>query len=185
MRSLTKNLRIERPEDEADNGASVTRTDRHHWVTPTCMISSFIAGVILAAAHHVYYARLNNTLVGSAARQQWPIRYTSRDLVLLCTKYLRFGTAFAFLSKTCLANATGIAYIQWVWRQCTQQAIQIRAIDAAFAVEQNIFMLFHPEFALKLPFAAGLMVIFWYFEHMINKSCPWLMLRQGPYHYRP
>ncbi|KAF2114839.1 hypothetical protein BDV96DRAFT_86392 [Lophiotrema nucula] len=110
------------------------------------MLCSFTAGIVLAVGHHLYYARLNDSLVGSAARQQWP---------------LRFGTAFAFLVQICYANATGIAYVQWVWRRCRQQAIQIGTIDAAFAVDRNIFMFLKPGFVLKFPIAAGLALIFW------------------------
>ena len=64
----------------------------------------------------------------------------------------------------CLANATGTAYIQWVWRRCRQQAIRIGAIDAAFSVDRNIFMLFVPGFVLVFPIAAGLVIILWYYR---------------------
>jgi hypothetical protein len=49
----------------------------HHWATPTLMISSFFGAIVFAVAHHLYYEKLNNTLVGSTEKQQWSIRYTS------------------------------------------------------------------------------------------------------------
>jgi hypothetical protein len=40
------------------------------------MSSTFVAGIIFAVAHHVYYSNLNDQIVGSSAKQQWSIRYT-------------------------------------------------------------------------------------------------------------
>jgi hypothetical protein len=162
MRTFKQYLRIQKSDNGSDLGESGPRPDSRYWVTPTLMIGSFVVGIILAVAHHVYYTTLNNTRVGSAARQQWPIRYVCEYLLLSHAKYLRFGTAFAFLFKTCLANATGIAYIQWVWRRCRQRAIRIDAIDNAFAADRNIFTLLDPAFVSKFPLAAGLMMILWY-----------------------
>lgn len=88
MRSLPNYRRVERAENESDLGVPVRRSDRRHWVNPMWMISSFVAGVAFAVAHHIYYAKLNNTLVGSAARQQWPLRYAASPLLSLHTKHL-------------------------------------------------------------------------------------------------
>jgi hypothetical protein len=79
-----------------------------------------------------------------------------------CTNtHLRFGTAFAFLVQVCFANTAGTACVQWVWRRCSQQALSINRIDAAFAVDRNMFMLLIPKFVSKFPGAAGLALIFW------------------------
>jgi len=57
----------------------ITSEPIHHcWATPIFMVSSFVAGLIFAAVHHVYHTKLDNTVVGSATRQQWPIRYTTK-----------------------------------------------------------------------------------------------------------
>jgi hypothetical protein len=128
------------------------------------MISSFFVGIVFAVAHHVYYMRLNDALVGSAARQQWPIRYASMYLFSTSnmSKPLRFGTAFAFLVKTCFTTATGTAYVQWAWRRCRQKAVTIGAIDAAFAVDKNIFLLFRLDFLSDFPIAVVLAILLWY-----------------------
>jgi uncharacterized membrane protein len=162
MRSLPKYWRVEKEEDGSNVDAPAPRPDRHRWIVQVWMISSFTAGVVIAVVHHVYYTKMNNTVVGSAARQQWPLRYTTSAPLVLPTNDHRFGTTLAFLFKACLAHATGIAYIQWLWRQCRQKAIPIGAIDAAFTVDRNIFIFLNMEFVFEFPFAAGLMVIFWY-----------------------
>lgn len=117
------------------------------WFIPTMMVGSFVLGIVFAGSHHAYCTGLDDTIVGSAARQQWPIR---------------FGTAFALLTQVCLSNATTTAYIQWVWRRCRERGIQIRAIDAAFAVDRNILMFCHPSFPTEFRVVTLLAVIFRY-----------------------
>jgi hypothetical protein len=119
---------------------------RHHWAIPTLMTSSFFAAIVFAIAHHLYYAKLNNTLVGPTTKQQWPIR---------------FGTAFAFLVKASLTTATGTAYIQWVWRICRQQPVTIGAVDSAFAVDRNPFLLLNWGFISDFQLPVLLAAILW------------------------
>ena len=45
-----------------------------HWLYPTFMALSFLAGLILAVGHHIYYRWLNGQPVGSVTRQQWSLR---------------------------------------------------------------------------------------------------------------
>jgi hypothetical protein len=47
---------------------------RLHCETPVLMVSTFVAGIVLAISHHIYYTALNGQIFGSAARQQWPLR---------------------------------------------------------------------------------------------------------------
>jgi hypothetical protein len=46
-----------------------------HWLYPTFMAVSFLAGLILAVGHHIYYRWLDGQPVGSVARQQWSLRW--------------------------------------------------------------------------------------------------------------
>ena len=78
------------------------------------------------------------------------------------TYYFRFGTGLAFLVQACLVKATGIAYVQWVWRRCHQKPIQIGSIDAAFGISQDIFMFLKSGFISGFPIPAVLAIIFWY-----------------------
>ena len=127
------------------------------------MISAFFAGVAFAVSHHVYYMKLNNQPVGSATRQQWPLRHVSVPCVSASfSDHPRFGTAFAFLVKTCLTAATGTAYVQWVWRRCRQKAVAIGAIDSAFAVEKNIFLFWNWDFLSDFQIPVVIAIILWY-----------------------
>ncbi|PVH94525.1 hypothetical protein DM02DRAFT_539294, partial [Periconia macrospinosa] len=116
------------------------------WFTPTTMILFFVVGVVFAGSHHAYYTRLNDTIVGSATRQQWAIR---------------FGTAFAYLAQACFVNATTMAYVQCVWGRCRARALRIGTIDAAFAVDRNILMFLRSRFPLEFRLITLLAVIFW------------------------
>ncbi|KAF2490821.1 hypothetical protein BU16DRAFT_585187 [Lophium mytilinum] len=136
---------IQRARSQTDQLSSNLR-NRRHWGTPTLMVGSFCAGIVFAVGHHVYYKSLDNTVVGSAARQQWPIR---------------FGTAFAFFVKTCLTTATGTAYVQWAWRRCRQKAVTIDAINRAFAVDKNIFLFLNLNFLSEFPIAVVVAILLW------------------------
>lgn len=45
-----------------------------HWLSPTLMIGTFLAGVLLAVGHHLYYQSLRGQRVGNSQRQQWALR---------------------------------------------------------------------------------------------------------------
>lgn len=86
MRNLAKYLRKEKAEDPSNVDARgyTIRPKHGQWAAPTRMATLFIVGVVLAVAHHVYYTNLNETTVGSTARQQWPIIYLTE-----CLKFAR------------------------------------------------------------------------------------------------
>ena len=42
-----------------------------HWLSPTVMVASLIAGVCFAIGHHCYYTWLDGRVVGNVGRQQW------------------------------------------------------------------------------------------------------------------
>ncbi|CAI6331975.1 unnamed protein product [Periconia digitata] len=122
------------------------RQKRGVWATPASMVGFFLGGVLFAGSHHFYYRKLDDTLVGSAGRQQWPIR---------------IGTALAFLVQSCLAAAASTAYTQWVWRKCRQQAIKIGTIDIAFDISHNVFDFLKISFAREFGLVTLLAIAFW------------------------
>ncbi|KAH0847447.1 hypothetical protein FOPE_00619 [Fonsecaea pedrosoi] len=98
---------------------------RHiHWRAPTVMGVGFLGGVILMAAHHTLYQSLGGNPADSALLQLWAIRA---------------GTALAFLSKLCLAIATGVAYDQWMWVKLHAKPHEIGVLDSMFAILGNAF----------------------------------------------
>lgn len=76
-------------------------------------------GILLAVGHHLYYASLNGSTAGSASKQQWPIR---------------FGTAFAYLTTSCLNAAVGLAFTQQLWHSMRNKSFSIDGIDKMFAI---------------------------------------------------
>ncbi|KAL4791249.1 hypothetical protein BDV19DRAFT_381782 [Aspergillus venezuelensis] len=84
------------------------------WQSPTIMLGLAICGALLSLGHHLYYRRLDNTLVTSTDQQTWAIR---------------IGTGLAFLVKTSLVSAVGIAAAQQIWATLRQRSMKLRGID--------------------------------------------------------
>lgn len=89
------------------------------WRSPILMIGLYLCGLASSAGHHLYYRSLNNTLVKSAEQQTWAIR---------------IGTGFAFVVKTLLVAAIGIAAVQQIWATLRKKSVNLRGIDAMFSV---------------------------------------------------
>jgi hypothetical protein len=126
-----------------------------HWLAPAKMLSLFVAGVALAIGHHCYYRSLAGTKVIPTAsivsawdtdRQEWKIR---------------FGTAFAFLAKTCLATAIAVAYTQHIWASCKRKAYSISGLDALFSATSDVFAFASLELTLRAKVGALLAALVW------------------------
>ncbi|KAL4872318.1 hypothetical protein BDV12DRAFT_193756 [Aspergillus spectabilis] len=117
-----------------------------HWRMPTAMITCFIIGVGLAIGHHFYYYSLDGTRVGNQSKQEWA---------------LRFGTGMAFLTKTFLATAVGIACIQNFWWILRLKPIRLSTLDSMFDIRGNIFNFFDLHIWLRGPNVAVLGLISW------------------------
>jgi hypothetical protein len=126
-----------------------------HWQVPTQMVSLLVAGVALAAGHHVYYQSLVGTKVlpvddtvsaWNTGRQEWKIR---------------FGTAFAFFAKTCLASSIAIAYTQHIWATCRRKAYSISGLDAMFSATSDVSAFTSPDLTLRAKVGALLAALIW------------------------
>jgi hypothetical protein len=89
------------------------------WQCPTLMIGPVICGALLAVGHHLYYDNLNDTRVNSINQQTWAIR---------------IGTGFAFLIRSFLTSAVGLAAVQQLWATLRKKSIRLYGIDSMFAV---------------------------------------------------
>ena len=140
----------------------------HFWADPPLLGYSNIHGELLCCRSYfrsgaprlLYKARQHRAWFCYKTAMANKVYYKS--LLFSCAYYFRLGTALAFLVQACLVKATGIAYVQWVWRRCRQKPIQIGSIDAAFGISQDVFMFLKPGFVLGFPIPAGLALIFWY-----------------------
>jgi hypothetical protein len=81
-----------------------------HWYQPAFIIAVLLCGLAFALSHHFYYASMNGSTAGDAAKQAWPIR---------------FGTAFAFLVVSCLQAATASALAQYIWTVVRRKPLKI------------------------------------------------------------
>jgi hypothetical protein len=104
------------------------------------MLGLLVAGIFVSGGHHVLYSRLNLT-------QTWIIRY---------------GTAFAFLSKTLLASAVVVAYKQYMWINLRSRANAISTIDAMFAATHDAYAVLSPSLLLRAKLPAIMALITWY-----------------------
>jgi hypothetical protein len=90
-----------------------------HWYMPTAMAGLLILGVLGAVSHHLFYSSLH----GKPATNQ-----------LL---KVRFGTAFAFFTKSMLVGSSVVAYRQRIWHTLRGKAMTLNAIDSLFAVIED------------------------------------------------
>jgi len=84
------------------------------------MVGLFLAGLLGAVGHHVFYSRLN----GQPA--------AGRQLTMV-----RIGTALAFFTKAMLVGSVLVSYRQRIWHTFRKQAMTVGAIDGLFAATEN------------------------------------------------
>ncbi|KAL2812286.1 hypothetical protein BJX63DRAFT_443512 [Aspergillus granulosus] len=89
------------------------------WQCPVMMIGFVMCGMALSVGHHLYYHSLDDTLVNSVNQQTWAIR---------------IGTGFAFLTRSFLVSAVGVAAAQEIWATLRKKNIRLYGIDSMFAV---------------------------------------------------
>ncbi|KAJ0423246.1 hypothetical protein BJY00DRAFT_310375 [Aspergillus carlsbadensis] len=89
------------------------------WQCPVMMVGPVICGALLAVGHHLYYDSLDDTRVTSINQQTWAIR---------------IGTGFAFLIRSFLVSAVGVAAVQELWSTLRKKSIRLYGIDSMFAV---------------------------------------------------
>ncbi|KAK6386625.1 hypothetical protein LTR65_008824 [Meristemomyces frigidus] len=113
-----------------------------HWLAPVSMLSAFVAGILFAVGHHVFYQRLDtthvpadgNTILGPMEVSMQQVNHTA-------------GTAFAFIVKACLTTAVSSAFIQTFWKAVTAVSLTKRPTlgraDTAYSGVNNIISLFN------------------------------------------
>ncbi|KAL2861718.1 hypothetical protein BJX68DRAFT_223128 [Aspergillus pseudodeflectus] len=89
------------------------------WRCPTLMVGLLISGAMLSVGHHFYYRSFDGSRVASREQQTWAIR---------------IGTGFAFLIKSCLVSAVGLAAVQETWSTLRRKSVRLSSIDSMFAV---------------------------------------------------
>jgi uncharacterized membrane protein YgdD (TMEM256/DUF423 family) len=111
-------------QDEAAQRLVDQRAGEHaqwhvHWITPAIAIVLFVAGVMGAMGHHIFYARLD----GKPSVDQ--------------LKMVRYGTALAFFVKSTLVGCVVLCYRQRIWRTFRTKAMTMSAIDGLFTATED------------------------------------------------
>ncbi|KAL4925510.1 uncharacterized protein BDV17DRAFT_183888 [Aspergillus undulatus] len=113
---------------------------------PTAMGVCWIIGLGLAIGHHFYYFSLDGTIVPGQSQQEWS---------------LRVGTGMAFLTKTFLTTAVGIALVQNLWWILRLRPVRLSTLDSMWDVRGNIFSFLDLHIWLRGPNVAVLGLISW------------------------
>lgn len=100
----------------------------------------------MMVSHHALYQAVHGQPANSPVIQLWVIRA---------------GTALAFLSKLCLAVATGVAYDQWMWVNLQARSHEIGTLDTMFAVLANAFEFLSLRVWARRPLLTFLAAVTW------------------------
>jgi len=115
-------------------------------LTPILMAGNLLLGLMLATGHHFYYDFLDGRTVYSQGQQEW---------------LFRIGTGIAFLVKTVLSVAIGIAYMQILWQKLQSNSTTIQGINSLFGIMYNISDFATSELWEATPILAAVAAIAW------------------------
>ncbi|KAL4990467.1 hypothetical protein BDW68DRAFT_154285 [Aspergillus falconensis] len=116
------------------------------WRCPTLMVGLVTCGAMLSMGHHFYYRSFEDTLVASTDQQTWAIR---------------IGTGFAFLVKSCLVSAVGIAAAQETWATLRRKSVKLSGIDGMFAVLDSPLAFLTPDLWVYAKTLTVLAIVAW------------------------
>lgn len=116
-----------------------------HWITPALIIGMFVAGVMAAMGHHLFYVRLD----GEPAEEQ--------------LKMVRYGTALAFFVKSTLVGCVIMCYRQRIWHTFRTKAMTVMGIDGLFSATEDPTQFFYNwEMITNGKLATLMAVLSWY-----------------------
>lgn len=107
------------------------------WRAPIIIVSTLMAGLGFAMAHHFSNAYLNHKLIS--------------DVIIPQAWVSRLQTLFAFLVKMYLTISIGAAFVQHQWWNFHRRQFSAREIDAVTTVLGDIFSLFTFSAWRKVP----------------------------------
>ena len=118
-----------------------------HWKAPTTMLAAFAFGVAFAIGHHFFYQSLDGTSLDNAPFDQ--------------QINIAVGTAFAFLVRSFLSVAIGVAFVQVLWRRLLVKRITVSRVDSMTQLLTSLFDLFNLVTLWQHPLLATLALIAW------------------------
>ncbi|CAK1366675.1 hypothetical protein CB0940_10068 [Cercospora beticola] len=114
-----------------------------HWLAPTVLVTSFLAGVALAIGHHLYYQSLEG--VSPEGRQYNPVT---------------IGTAIVFMVRTTLIITVTTAYWQVFWR-VLRRKLPIATIDSLAGALSAVYEILSLKTLRASPLLVGLVLLGW------------------------
>ncbi|KAF4635830.1 hypothetical protein G7Y89_g2260 [Cudoniella acicularis] len=123
-----------------------------NWKAPVKMVGLLIAGAGIALGHHFYYHYLDKKEV-STDDSKWNLKSQQWEL--------RYGNAFAFLAKTCLAASISVAYQQHIWTTMRRKSIAISGLDATFGATKDLFSFLNTSFLFNVKVGVALAALTW------------------------
>lgn len=161
QRPLSHKTRLAFEEDFADNRKlrnihptpslammSLAHLRAVHWRTPTVIISTFIAGLVFAISHHLFYNHLDGQPVGN-------------DHLFNQQINLAVGQAFAFLVRASLVIAVGASYWQVFWVTVLQDTFTLSQIDALAGILGSTLDLLNFRASRSRPVLVALALLSW------------------------
>ncbi|KAI1365690.1 hypothetical protein F5Y08DRAFT_352625 [Xylaria arbuscula] len=130
-------------------------TARIHFLAPTVIVTAFLAAVILAVGHHLFYSSLDGTPVLSAARATGVINASPQKI------NITVGNIFSTLVGVCLSISVSTSYMQLVWGSIKVRSEKLSRIDSVFSGVRSLASLFHISAWRAYPGLAFVALTFW------------------------
>lgn len=125
----------------------MAKRPRVHWTIPTTIALAFVAGLLFATGHHVFYASLGGTPVDDGIFDQ--------------QQNLAIGNAFAFLVRPVLVISIGATYWQIFWPTLLNKSFPLETADALAALLSSIIDILSPKAWLASPLLVFIAAIAW------------------------
>ncbi len=158
---------------------------RIHWRYPALAVGLFVASLLFAVGHDIYYTGLVGQLADTAAGRgsdgssdssndssnasssdSSNATTTPSSIPLVTgsaqTWALRLGTALAFLNKTGLTAVVGLVGAQQVWFTLRRKTMTVAGIDSMFEVMGNPLALLNRDLLAHAKLLALLATVSWW-----------------------
>ena len=143
---------------------------RIHWRYPALTLLLFVAGILLAVGHDIYYGTLNgqradldgSTTASASTSTSNPFASLVGSNVSQQTWAIRIGTGLAFLCKTALSIVVGLVGAQQIWYTLRRKDTSIYRIDGMFQLIENPLALLNGGLIWHAKLLSVLALVSWY-----------------------
>jgi hypothetical protein len=126
--------------------ATQTAQWKVHWRTPTLMLCTFLAGILLALGQHFWYRFLHHRPT------------TSEDQKV---RWVLYGRILAYLSKVAFGGCCITVFRQRIWRTFRERALSVLSIDQLFGATDDPSLFANWETVSNAPITVAIASVFW------------------------